>query len=296
MSILEDVKNFLSPSEDEVDETIEDVVEDEIIEEEIEEEDETIESEEAGEIDGGKGEEDEETKEDSELETDETKSEETKEVSKDVEIEEEEEGVEVEENKSAETSEMRVLRLQNEALQNKVNSLSQSSAEVAPVADKMTIEKLMESIDDPEEIMSDKEKFVEFFLSLSKVTANSAVENSMTMTPEVVSQFIAKRDQLNRVRTKFYDNNPELVEVQDYVAEVANSIAAENPDKPLQEVLDITSKRVYKALKLEEEVSKTETKAQRKKPAFAKTTRGKSRKKAPSVTGLQNDLDTFNNV
>lgn len=190
-----------------------------------------------------------------------------------------------------ETSTERELRLENEALKKQV----EANNTVIPVEEikAKTVEELVKDIGDPQDLIEDPAKFATFILELSQTIKGSATEAALASTPEVVSRFVDKSNQLQAVRDKFFKDNPELAKIPKYVSTIANEITAENPDKTVNEVLELTSERAYKALELEKEVSTENKNSSRKKPAFAKPRGGSKRKEVPKLSGLQADIDSI---
>lgn len=211
---------------------------------------------------------------------------------KDKKTEKEEEGEEPE--KKEDDDELTILKNQNASLMTKINELSgpkKAEEETQkPVLPKTVAETFKDL--DPQDIMSSKEKFTEFLTNLSEVIQINSTQKTLQSIPDVVGNFLTRKASTDEIKEKFYSDNPELAEVKDYVASVANVVASENPEMKIQDMLKETNVRVRKALNLTKEVKKKEEVRDRKKPAFGKN-KSSNRKSKPKKDELESDLNAM---
>ncbi len=233
--------------------------------------------------DGEDGEDDtEESDDEDEDEVDETESDE---------IEDSDEGEGEDEDELAETKRM------NKELIEKINSLLEAGKKddakdeaketVTDIFDDDDYKKLVEVLD------LKPEGAVVLSMFLKKVmnqTQQDSVEKALRSTPKVVGSFINRKRVIEKARETFYNNNPQLTKVKSYVVNVANDVAAENPEWDLTQVMDEAAKQSYKALGLKRAVQKKEKERERKKPAFVKGGKG-GRKPVPKKTVLEKQIN-----
>ncbi len=135
-----------------------------------------------------------------------------------------------------------------------------------------------------------------FMKRMQSDTQQRSVEQAMKDTPEVVGKYVNRQSVMTRMKEKFYKDNPQLEAVKSYVAQVANTVSANNADWTMEQVLTEAAEVTYTALGIKKELAKkTDKPGKRKKPAFAKGTKG-SRKKTPKVPKLQNDIQKMLNL
>ncbi len=132
-----------------------------------------------------------------------------------------------------------------------------------------------------------------FMKAMQNDTQQRSVEQAMKDTPEVVGKYVNRQAVITKMKEKFYEDNPNLVEIKPYVAQVANTVSAKNSDWTMEQVLTETAKVTYKALGIKKELAKkTDKPGKRKKPAFAKGTKG-GRKPAPKKSKLESDMQAM---
>lgn len=137
--------------------------------------------------------------------------------------------------------------------------------------------------------------FMSFMQELQNDTQQKAVTQSLMDTPEVVAKYVNRNAVLSKLKTDFYNENPQLEEVSSYVAAIANEISAKDAGMAMDKVLDLAAKKTYKALGIKKEIVKSSKKSGGRKPAFAKGTKG-SRKKTPKKDKLQQDIQDLMDV
>jgi len=145
----------------------------------------------------------------------------------------------------------------------------------------------------------DKDEVSAFKLFQDKAnerSLNHALQQMQRIAPGLVTNTINNQNDLNDIRTRFYDDNPALAGIKPYVAQVASQIAQTKGNKAsISDVLEEAAVQVYKALKIDKDKFSKENngnKAEKgKKPAFPKS-KG-SRKTAPKTTKLASDIDAM---
>lgn len=191
-----------------------------------------------------------------------------------------------ESTENVDLSELEMLKSQVESLKGIISQLSGSKESDQPKAElKPDLDSLLEKVDF-DGIMESKEQFVGFIKDL----VTSVAQNTQAYVQGVVPQTITSHMSMQQVREQFYQDNPELDPVRPYVANIASTIAAEQPEWGLQEVLTEAAKRAKAALNIRE-VSAT-VKDKGPSPTLPGS-KGGGRKPAPQKTALQNELDEF---
>lgn len=66
---------------------------------------------------------------------------------------------------------------------------------------------------------------------------NSAVETALKMTPEVTAQLIKSSLAVQKVRDKFFDDNPEFLKHKDIVQKAVQETEAANPGADYKKIL-----------------------------------------------------------
>lgn len=131
-----------------------------------------------------------------------------------------------------------------------------------------------------------------YLQQMSEATARKAVQDAMSQAPQIVNSQITQANEARDMKKKFYAAHPSLEPVQDYVAQVANMIAQENPGLSVDEVLTKTAERSYSALGIDPKTIGKSAKAGKGKPAFAKAPKG-SRKATPEKSKFENEIDAM---
>lgn len=123
-------------------------------------------------------------------------------------------------------------------------------------------------------------------------TQQGAVEQALRSTPEIVGKFVKRDTVMTEVKKDFYNNHPQLVKSTKYVKGRADTIAAENPDWLVKDILEEAAKQTYDALGIQKTLVKKGEKKEKKKPAFSKSG-GSSRKQQPKVDKLTKEINTM---
>lgn len=183
-------------------------------------------------------------------------------------------------------SELEMLKSQVESLKGIISQLSGFKESDQPKAElKPDLDSLLEKVDF-DGIMENKEQFVGFIKDL----VTSVAQNTQAYVQGVVPQTITSHMSMQQVREQFYQDNPELDPVRPYVANIASTVAAEQPEWGLQEVLTEAAKRAKAALNIREVPAILGGKGP--SPTLPGS-KGGGRKPAPQKTALQNELDEF---
>lgn len=165
-----------------------------------------------------------------------------------------------------------------------------------PKAEEEEKQKLEDFITEEEfdEIQTNPNKMNEILNKVYQRARNSAYQDALKDIPDVVSTTQQRQQNLRNTIQKFYADNPELADYGKYVGYEANRIKSENPDKPLEDVLNEAGEVVKKELKIsevakdKEQQRREDEEEQGQGPAFAK--RGSGRREGPKVD-TRNDFD-----
>lgn len=241
---------------------------------------------------------DEKVIDDSEKTPEEIPEEDEEEIEKERElVVEEDKEEEIEEEKTSddeEVNDLDELRKQNESLLKQVEELAgKGDQRQEEPQEQIKLDTVFEDIN-LDDIIDSEENFKEFFTKFASAIRTSTTENVLKMIPEVTGKFIIQKEAMNKVRDNFYSNHPELANVKQYVANVANTVSAEHPDWTVPDVLEEAAKRTKDALGLKNVIQKDERRKSRKKPAFAKTRGSKRGKAEPKLSALQQEIDDLN--
>lgn len=144
-----------------------------------------------------------------------------------------------------------------------------------------------------EDLLEDPKKLNDVLLRAVNYGQQQAVYQAQTQTlrtiPEMVLGYITRHTAMNRMVDEFYQENPDLSNVKQTVAAVANDIHSKNPDWAVDKVFQETAEQTRKLLGLKKAAQEKVTKPQTKKPAFAKS-KG-ARREEPQIGGLQKEIN-----
>ncbi len=187
-------------------------------------------------------------------------------------------------------NELEELRTQVSALNELVKSLQKDESSTQkkvetpkPQTPDEAVKELFASLD-LDDVMDDKEKFAEFMLKFASAISSGTL--STVQNFEQVKTYKSIHDQ-------FYEKHKPLSHIKEYVGQTAEKIYAENPDMPLDEVLEKTAEKVYETLGIKREEEKpAETPATSSKPAKPSLPGSKNvRTTAAKTTGLVNEIE-----
>lgn len=117
-----------------------------------------------------------------------------------------------------------------------------------------------------------------------------AAENIMRSLPQVISNFVTQHITMKQTVEDFYKTNSDLSHVKKTVAAVANEVQAENPDFSLDQIFDVTAKKVRQMLNLKgPPANGTNPVRQNKNPGFVPGQKG--RVKVPELQGIAREIN-----
>jgi len=123
-----------------------------------------------------------------------------------------------------------------------------------------------------------------------RTARSQATENVFRKLPDVVKNNVSTYIALTEATRQFYVDNPDLKAHAAKVAEVYESFAAENMDKPVQELFNELGDKVRSVLKLQK-VAKTPA------PTLPGGTGKKSGpKEAPKLSGMMAEIEAMNTL
>ena len=196
-----------------------------------------------------------------------------------------------------ELSEVEALKKQIETLTTLVDTMS-GTAKVAPTttetpAVEVKIPELEDLFKDMDfdSVMESKENFVKFFKDAMAVVKEQTKQETLVNIPNVVGSFVQRQASIRDVATEFYGKYPELKRVKQYVAHVANTVSAEQPEWNISQVLEEAAKRTKETLNLQAVVEEKEkVDAAKPKPSLPGGTQSSKTPKAPS-NGFQDEIN-----
>ena len=196
-------------------------------------------------------------------------------------------------------SEVETLKKQIETLTTLVDTLSggtkSTTAVETPAAEPVKIPELEDLFKDMDfdAVMESKENFIKFFKDAMAVVKEQAKQETLVNLPNVVGDFVQRQTSIRDVATEFYTTYPELKKVKQYVAHVANTVSAEQPEWNISQVLIEAAKRTKETLNLQavvEDVSIEKTDTTKHKPSLPGGTQSSKTPKAPS-NGFQDEIN-----
>ena len=200
---------------------------------------------------------------------------------------------------TAEPTEVETLKKQIETLTTLVDTLSGGTKSAAPtestVVEPVKIPELEDLFKDMDfdAVMESKENFIKFFKDAMAVVKEQAKQETLVNLPNVVGDFVQRQTSIRDVATEFYTTYPELKKVKQYVAHVANTVSAEQPEWNISQVLIEAAKRTKETLNLQavvEDVSIEKTDTTKHKPSLPGGTQSSKTPKAPS-NGFQDEIN-----
>lgn len=144
-------------------------------------------------------------------------------------------------------------------------------------------------------IQTDPQKLNEVLQKVYQRAREDAYQASLKDIPDVISQTQARQQTMRQTIQEFYEENPDLSDYGKYIGYEANRLKAENPDKPIKEILDEAGQNVREELKIEKKAEEKERETREKEkdeqgqgPAFAKSGSGK---RTGAKTDTRTDFD-----
>jgi len=211
-----------------------------------------------------------------------------------------------------EEDELTILKRENEALRKSIDDLSGPKTE-----SKKEQEPEPESKPEPGPVKLDEIDFIgdadvdditynpkELNKILNKVyaqgidTARKTLgEGVLRSIPDIVKANVATVISLRESSERFYEDNKDLKPFKKVVSAVFEEVAAENPDKKLDEILKDVEKETRKRLELYREAIKPDTKSDPKPPKLQKV-KGQHRETStkPNISPMQAEIDAMNEL
>ena len=211
-----------------------------------------------------------------------------------------------------EEDELTILKRENEALRKSIDDLSGPKTEPKKEQDPEP-----ESKPEPEPVKLDEIDFIgdadvdditynpkELNKILNKVyaqgidTARKTLgEGVLRSIPDIVKANVATVISLRESSERFYEDNKDLKPFKKVVSAVFEEVAAENPDKKLDEILKDVEKETRKRLELYREAIKPDTKSDPKPPKLPKV-KGQHRETStkPNISPMQAEIDAMNEL
>jgi len=255
----------------------------------------------------------EEVKEDesAESEGDEEEGKGEEEVEEKVEETTEEKPEEIEEEPKPEEPELDRIKRENEELRKRVDDLSapkepepkpepKEEPKPEPKPEKLEIEEVdfLGGVDvddltrDPAELNKLLNKvYTQGIDSARKVLG----ENILRSLPEIVKNNVATVISLRKASEDFYEANEDLKPFKRVVSAVFEEVAANNPDKRMEEILEDVEKESRKRLELYKKAINPNQSPQEPKPRLPrKKSQPRQKSTKPDVTPIQNEIDQMN--
>lgn len=183
-----------------------------------------------------------------------------------------------------------------ERLRAEVNRLAAEAGE--PAAENKPSEESSSSDDfDPigeydfDEIVESKETFSKWASDFAQKIQDAAYKKATADLNQQLQTQVSEQVSVHEQVRDFYQANPELDGVRDYVSKVAAQVSKENPESDFQTILDQTAQKARETLgiKKAEADAKSESKSKPSKkpaPAFADSTKAASKRKKSTGDGL----------
>ena len=135
-------------------------------------------------------------------------------------------------------------------------------------------------------VLNDRESFNKLLNDLVETLR----QDMLTNLPDVVQKTVERQTTQKEVIQSWREENKDLLEEHsDYTAYVANKLQSENPDKPIDELLEQTAERVRKDLKLSEEAKELEEERQEGDSVSSSSSPKTARKPRGGRGGAQSD-------
>ena len=178
---------------------------------------------------------------------------------------------------SEEEDELTTLRKQNQAL---LEQIGKAYAQPAPVVAETPTAEPQGETDDPfggltfDQIIENEDSFKKFLTTFASKITERTEERLLKKLPTTVSKLTTEQIETRQTVNDFYATHKQLATVKPFVAQVVSTVASENAAWTLEQVLEESAKRAYKALGLKQQAVATEQNSSNKKPAFAGPAKG----------------------
>lgn len=209
-----------------------------------------------------------------------------------------------------EPDELTKLRTENESLRNKYEELHGKKVEPEPEPkkeepkeEKLTFEEINFLGDsDMDELSRDPKKFNDLlnkvFQQGVETTRKVLAEGVFKSIPDMVKNNVLTTIALRQASEQFYVDNEDLKPFKKVVAAVYEEVAAEHPDKKINEILVEVGTEARKRLELHLKATKptNDNNDRDKKPKLPRKKGQPSRGDQPKPEGLMNEIDEMNKI
>lgn len=169
-------------------------------------------------------------------------------------------GADVNEDDSEEVTSLKTqIALMNKQLMN-VSDKQRSRENIESMVPDINVDDLKIEVGSKEEfntLLDSQEVFEKFMTDVvsktAKIAYKKAVENTLKITPTLLTKEVERAFSQRDIRNAFYKDNSELVGHEAQVSEVAQQIYAKNPKKTPQEIMAKTAEVTRKLLKLKKQ-------------------------------------------
>ena len=190
------------------------------------------------------------------------------------------------------------LKAEIELLRNEIKDLKEPKPTEAPSTDAPIDEhNFMDGVD-IDTVVSDPEEFNKLLNNVYKqgvLFARNEIkhgsEDVFKRLPDAISSNVNVIEELKAISNKFYEDNSDLVKYQSNVSAAFGEVAAENPDKTYEEVLNLTADKVRSSLNLTKPEVKT---TKDKKPPRLPKNRGGGRPTKTKTQGVEAEIAAMN--
>ncbi len=181
---------------------------------------------------------------------------------------------------------------------------SKKESEEDPFADDLLTFETQDFIgeEDLDDIVRDKDMFNKLLNSVYSKGVTDArkltSEKVLLSIPDIVRNNIEIVTNLKKMSEQFYESNKDLVPFKKVVATVFEEIAAENPDKTYNALMDLVGPETRKRLDLHNKVSEDKRSTNKDKTPRLPEKKNSQRSvlEKPETSSLQDELDAMNKV
>ncbi len=178
--------------------------------------------------------------------------------------------------------------------------VAQDKQQAEMPATEVTAVEFVKDEDDINAMLADPAEFNARMNQMVQHGVQESLKAALVQIPAAMMPSVARQFQLHDLRRQFYEANPDLNDMKDFVQIVANQVAAENPEAEYTQIFDKTAQVVRAKLKMNPaaQAAAKDTsvvpaaRASKAKPAFA----GKSGARQPAAAELPSDVSEFDKI
>lgn len=115
-----------------------------------------------------------------------------------------------------------------------------------------------------DEIQTDPNKLNEVLARVAEESSTAAYERALRDIPQVVEATTKRQQTIRDAIGTFYESNPDLKDYGAYIGQIGNKIRSENPEMPIEEVLDKAGEQLRSDFKIEKAAKETEEQERKK--------------------------------